>query len=331
MTAFRLAILLLFSVCAATLAAQDAARFERIDAYEDPEGYYLFLPSDSVRRAHDSLNLAVFFHGYGALNPLNYGGWLQQLLDAGTAVVYPRYQRNLYVPGTKRFAPNAAAGARKGIALLRERYPRVRTDSVQFFGHSYGGVLASTLATRGSDYGLPPVSTVFAVAPGTNRFRGSRLDTYVDMPSHVKLVVLSHEDDSIVGDEFPRLLHETCPAQMQRVWLHQRPVNHVDESCSATHNECYAPRAEFDTGYRNYTTRKALRVGRQDAVDTELVYRLSRGLLRYRRTGRLPRVLHIDEATYAFGAWSDGTPREGIKISRPAHEDGGDRASVAGQ
>src|SRR5262245_60241027 len=54
--------------------------------------YWIFEP-DAPKPA--SAPVIVFIHGWGGMNPLYYGAWLDHLVKRGNIVVYPRYQATL--------------------------------------------------------------------------------------------------------------------------------------------------------------------------------------------------------------------------------------------
>ena len=288
-----------------------------VDAYDGPRGYYAFLPEEVP--AGDTLPLVVFLHGYGALNPVTYAGWLRHLVDGGHAVVYPRYQRNLFVPGSRRFADHAAAAIRGATAVLAEAdgLPPVATSDAVFIGHSYGGTIAATLLADSTKRGLPRASGLLLSAPGTSRLRGSRLDSYATLPPDLPVVLVTHARDHVTGDEFARLLDETAPPEALRLWIRHQRSGHAGDTLTSHHNEAYSPHVDpaFDSGLLNYTTRKALRVGTCDATDSLVYWRLA-DLLLSGPAGRrqLARLAERSEEGYAFGSWPDGHARQPLRM-----------------
>ena len=258
--------------------------------YGAPDGYYVFYPSDYAPA--DTLQLAVFLHGYGGLNPLSYGAWLRTLVEAGSVVVYPRYQRNLFLTPSRRFVRHTRAGIRASLARIAAAGLPVDTSRALYIGHSYGGTIAAHLMARSVAYGLPrPVGGLLA-APGTSKLRGARLDSYAEIPPEVPLILVTHRGDRVVGSELARLIHASAPPSGSRVLLEQRACAPADgPRIGDGHNECYAIDEGFDSRYRNYTTRRARRIASVDAVDTLLYWPLTRALVAYGRTGTPPPLL----------------------------------------
>src|SRR5690242_3836724 len=77
--------------------------------------YWIFEPA-SPKPA--SAPLIVFLHGWGGMNPMYYGAWIDHLVKRGNVVVYPRYQANLLTP-IKEFTPNTIAAIKDAIAPLQ--------------------------------------------------------------------------------------------------------------------------------------------------------------------------------------------------------------------
>ena len=289
--------------------------------YRSPRGFLGFAP-EHVDPDAAPLSLVVFLHGYGGINPLNYGAWLRAIVEDGAVVVYPRYQRNLLVPGSRRFADHAAEAVRAGVAWAADLGVAVDTSRLVYVGHSYGGAISANLMARERELGLPPAAGAVLAAPGTSRLRGSRLDDYSAISPTSQVLIVSHGGDYVVGDEFAHLLYATLPASAKTAWWRQAADGHPDTTLALAlgegHNEAYALDHGFDTGYRNYTTRKALRIGRVDPVDTLVYWPLTTQLLAAtRRDAVHPALARTDgPRAYGMGTWPDGTPRHPLELVR---------------
>ncbi len=285
----------------------------RYDDYATPEGFYVFYPVvEGDVYSRDSLGVVVFTHGYGALNPLNYGAWLRHIVGQRQVVIYPRYQRNLIWPRSRAFAKTHHAAVTRAMAYLDTAGIAVQTERPIYVGHSYGGTLTAYALAKQDSLGYGPAFGAVLAAPGTSRLKGSRLRSYATVDPAAQLIMVSHGQDGVVGDEFAKLVYETAPAKSQTLWIEQRPQRDGDEEIGANHNECYALDETFDTGYRNYTTRKALRIGRVDAIDTELYWPLVDEMIRARRNAEPHPAFYNRGETIAFGNWTSGTPRKAL-------------------
>ncbi len=281
--------------------------------YDSPEGFYIFYPAiEGDVYSRDSLGLVIFTHGYGSLNPLNYAAWLRHIVEQRQVVIYPRYQRNLFWPLARAFAKTHHDAVTAALSYLDTAGIAVQTQAPIYVGHSYGGTLTAYALAKQDSLGYRPAFGAVLAAPGTSRMKGSRLASYAGIDPAAQVIIVSHEKDLVVGDEFAKLVHSTTPAGSQNLWLAQGPQTNGDVTLGASHNESFALDETFDTGYRNYTTRKALRIGRTDAVDRDLYWLLVDQMIAARRTGTPHPAFYNQLDEYAFGKWDNGIPRENL-------------------
>ena len=290
----------------------------RYDDYRAPDGFYVFwpaLPADAEVYSRDSLGLTIFSHGHSVLNPVTYGAWLRHLvLEQRQVVVYPRYQRNWVMPGSRAFAKTHHAGLSAALAYLDTAGLALGHAPPIYIGHSYGAVLTAYALARQDSLGYPPAFGALLAAPGTYRLKGSRLGDYSSIPAATQVLVVSHEDDAIVGDEFAELLFETAPAGARTAWLQQSAQAHGDRRLGAGHSECYGVDEVFDTGRFRLKAEHTRRISCVDALDRELYWALADELIAARREGRPHAVFRNQTDEHAFGYWPDGSPREPLRI-----------------
>src|SRR5215204_4524588 len=77
--------------------------------------YWIFEPDSPKPR---TAPVIVFFHGWGGMNPLYYGAWLDHLVKRGNIVIYPRYQSNLLTP-ISDFLPNTLQAVKEAVSRLQ--------------------------------------------------------------------------------------------------------------------------------------------------------------------------------------------------------------------
>lgn len=290
----------------------DPVGIEVYDHYQKSTGFYVFTP-ESIG-SNDSLGLVVFLHGFGGLNPLNYGAWLREIIEAGNAVIYPRYQRSIFLSKPKNFANNAAKGIRGGIDLIGIEGLPVDTSRITYVGHSYGGTLSAYMMAKEDSLALPKAFGGLLAAPGTSKLKGSRLSEYSEISRSAQLVIVTHEGDHTVGDEFAELVHQSAINTPQRIWIRQGEQAIDTFSISQGHNECYALDMSFDTGYRNFTTKRALRTGCTDVVDRNLYWPLSLELIASAKTQQTISVLREKQDAFEFGLAPNGAPLEALPV-----------------
>ena len=294
-------------------------RFETVqmlDFAEQADGYWLFQPEDP---GDEKLPVVVFIHGYGAYNPMIYGQWLRHLVRKGNVVLFPRYQENIFQPRPSAFGANVAQAIRDAREeLTNGQQIEVDWEKMAFIGHSYGGVIASDLAVNFESYEIPKALAAFLCSPGTGPLNGGRLSSYEEMPADLQLLMIVSENDPIVGDEFAKRVFETAVNVEQRNLLRQFPDRQGSERITAGHNETYSVDTLFDSGLRNYSSKKALRISKVDPVDYFGYWKLGDALLDCSRYGR-----HCE---YAFGntpeqrslgLWSDGSPVRELEVTLP--------------
>lgn len=181
-----------------------------ITAFEYGEGngqYWIFEPSDPKP---ESAPVIVFLHGWSAMYPKVYGGWIRHLVLRGNIVIYPRYQESLKVPQPEMY--DAAVAAVKDALAKLEEPEHVRPDLARFavVGHSLGGVLTADLAALSGRNGLPVFRAAMPVEPGdTSTARSpsflkerseSIIYDYSTIPPDTLLLCVVGEDDKMAGD-----------------------------------------------------------------------------------------------------------------------------------
>ncbi len=233
------------------------------DYAEKQDGYWLFEPAKPRPAEADVI---LFLHGYGGYNPMIYGQWIRHLVRQGNIVIYPRYQKNMTSPKPKKFAKNVVTAIHNALDTLRsDQHINPLLDNFSIVGHSYGGTIAADITVHLKEHHIPQPKSIFLCAPGTGLFKAGRLDTYSNLPTDLKLLVLVHENDYVVGDELGRKVFETATNTPQRNLLIQ--YKDAANSISAGHNETYCVDKTFDSGIRNYTAKRALRITKTNAVD----------------------------------------------------------------
>lgn len=246
---------------------------EMLDFADDKEGYWLFLPKGIETKQRK--NVIVFIHGYGGYNPFIYGAWLKHLARQGHPIIYPRYQKKLYPPKTKKFVDNTVAGIKSAIIKLEELgYDKNLWTTLDYTVHSYGGVIAANIVSHQEDLAIPPAKNMLLCSPGSGPFKGCVIENYNILAEDVNLIIVTSEHDLTVGDKLGTQIFRTAVNTPNRVYLRQYACSDQKHKISAGHNECYALDMDFDNGIRNYTAKKALRVGKTDILDYNVYWKL---------------------------------------------------------
>ncbi|PSR13269.1 MAG: hypothetical protein DA408_07155 [Bacteroidetes bacterium] len=277
---FLMSLFLLNTVSAQTHVNYPHQQVRVSDHSQKPTGFWLFEPTAPVP---DAAKVIVLLHGYGGYNPMIYGSWIKHLVLQGNTVIFPRYQRNMVFPRPSRFVKNTAKGIQQALQLLATEghVPPLRgAEPIHYIGHSYGGVIASNLAVHSDQWSLPKPAGIFLIAPGSGPFKGAVLEDYDSLSDSLKMLIVTHQNDWVVGSMLgERIFNESSPL-MDKYLFDHRAFSSGGDTIWAHHNEAYALDLEFDAGIRNYTARRALQIGRTDAVNYNFLWPLFDRLMR---------------------------------------------------
>jgi pimeloyl-ACP methyl ester carboxylesterase len=171
--------------------------------------YWIFEPDSPKPR---TAPVIVFLHGWGGMNPLYYGAWLDHLVKRGNIVIYPRYQANL-LTSINDFTPNTISAVKDAVARLQTEKGHVSPDLNKFatVGHSLGGVLAANVAALAAESKLPRVRAVMSVEPGiTESPINVQLADLKKIPAETLLLAIAGDEDTLVRDtDAKRIYYES--------------------------------------------------------------------------------------------------------------------------
>ncbi|MEL6867119.1 MAG: hypothetical protein AAFP19_22030 [Bacteroidota bacterium] len=286
------------------------------DFAEEEDGYWLYEPAEP---RPEKAPVIVFTHGYGAYNPMIYGGWIKHLVRKGNIVIFPRYQKNLWVPAPDFFVGNAAKGIRDALIQLDTGdHVKPVLEGLSLVGHSYGGVISANLAVNFDTLGIPKPVSVFLCSPGSGPFSGGVLDSYEAMPSDMQLLMMVSENDHVVGDRLANHIFKTATQVEKRNLIRQYEDTHGKPKIQAGHNESYYLDKELDSGLRNMSARRALKVASKDAVDYYAYWKLYDALLDCSRNSQSCHIAFGNSLQQRFmGYWSDGTAVRELEVETP--------------
>ena len=236
------------------------------DRAEEKDGFWLFEPASPTP---DSAHVVVFLHGYGAINPMIYGGWIKHLVRKGNIIIYPRYQKGIFPPKTHHFANQAVKGIHQALDSLQNRdHVRPIISHLSITGHSYGGALAANLTAKFEEYKLPKPVAVLLCSPGTGPFKGAILDSYENIPSETKLLVMVSEKDKTVGDKLGKKIFSTASNTIDKHLITQLEDRRFPKiNIRAGHNESYSLDTTLNLTRKTIVSKRAAKVSRIDAVD----------------------------------------------------------------
>ncbi len=212
--------------------------------------YWIFEPDTPKPTA--AAPLVVFLHGWGGMNPMYYGAWIDHLVKRGNIVVYPRYQASLLTP-IREFTPNTLHAIKDAIERLKTEPGHVRADLNKFatVGHSVGGLLAASVAALASESGLPQVRAVMSVEPGiTESPINIPLADFEKIPAETLLLAVAGDQDTLVRDfDAKRIYYEsTRVPESNKDYVTLVSDTYGTPGLQASHRAPTAQSKDYDSG-----------------------------------------------------------------------------------
>lgn len=212
--------------------------------------YWIFEPDTPKPTA--AAPLIVLLHGWGGMNPLYYGAWIDHLVKRGNIVIYPRYQASLLTP-IQEFTPNTLHAIKDAIERLKTEPGHVKADLNKFatVGHSVGGLLAASVAALARESGLPQVRAVMSVEPGiTESPINVPLADLAKVPAETLLLAVAGDRDALVRDmDAKRVYYESTrvPAS-NKDFVTLVSDEHGTPGLQASHRAPTAHSKDYDSG-----------------------------------------------------------------------------------
>ena len=186
---------------------------------EEGQQYWIIEPAQPAPKRAP---LVIFLHGWSAMTPDTYRGWVNHLAKRGNIVVYPRYQAKLLSPATEYF-PNVAASVRDALAVLsKPGHVTPDLERVALVGHSAGGVQVANYAVLAASEKLPAPKAAMIVEPGQGKDGGIKLIPMEDcgkFPALLKLIVMVGDADGLVGDGCARTIWRDTKHVSERAFV----------------------------------------------------------------------------------------------------------------
>lgn len=294
--------------------------------------YWLFEPASPRPR---TAPVVIFLHGWGGMNPLYYGAWVDHLVKRGNIVVYPRYQANLLTP-INDFLPNTLAAIKDALQRLQTERGHVTPDLSKFatVGHSLGGVLAANVAALASESSLPRVRAVMSVEPGiTESPINVPLADLTNIPPDTLLLAVAGDQDTLVRDtDAKRIYYEsTRVSPANKDFITMISDSHGQPTLQASHRAPTAMSKDYDSGEGVGGAATGIpdriggaRISRRVRPETMLVnaldyygtWKLFDGLIDAAFNGKNRDYALGNTPQQRFmGVWSDGVPVKELKVT----------------
>ena len=296
------------------------------------EEYWIFEPDSPKPR---TAPVIVFLHGWGGINPLYYGAWIDHIVKRGNIVIYPRYQANLLTQ-IKDFMPNTLWAIADALNRLQTEPGHVKPNLSKFatVGHSLGGVLAANVAAVAAEFKLPRVRVVMSVEPGiTESPINIPLADLRKIPSETLLLAVAGDQDGLVRDaDAKRIYYESTKiSAANKDFVLLVSDSHGTPWLQATHRAPTAIDKDYDSGEglggappavadRIGDTQISRRVRPEtmmiNALDFYGTWKLFDGLCDAAFTGKNREYALGNTPQQRFmGVWSDGVPVKELKVT----------------
>jgi pimeloyl-ACP methyl ester carboxylesterase len=304
------------------------------------DSYWIYTPQDPVPV---SAPVIVFLHGWGGMDPVSYGGWIDHLVRKGNIVIFPRYQVDLFTPPVE-MTDNALKAISDALATLDNGPVKPQRENFAIIGHSLGGVIAANLASDAADGKLPQPKALMLVAPGDSKNSNiaqafgiaedvpSIVEDYSAIPASTLMLCVIGRDDLLVGSTAARNIYYRARniAPENKDFVAVVSDRHGSPQLIANH---FAPLAP-DERYReekNSRLRDRLRdrLGKQlaiatsmegattDALDYYGFWKLGDALLASAFTGEYREYALGSSYDMKFmGKWSDGVPVLPLEVTQ---------------
>lgn len=291
--------------------------------------YWIFEP-DKPKPAQAPV--VIFLHGWGGMNPLYYGAWIDHLVKRGNIVVFPRYQAHLF---TRRedFIPNTITATKLALKRLQTENGHVRPDltKVATVGHSLGGVLAASVAALAQESGLPRIRAMMAVEPGITRD-----PINVPMPDLKKiesetllLSVIGDRDTLVEDHDAKRIYYESSRVSAEnKDFVTLVSDERGSPGLIANHRAPTAPDKEYDNGEGDLTAPRSsggstpdratdsTRIPAVNALDYYGLWKLFDALCDAAFYGKNREFALGNTPQQRFmGKWSDGVPVKELVVT----------------
>ena len=283
--------------------------------------YWIFEPASPTPK---SAPLIVFNHGWIAMNPGNYGAWIDHLVRRGNIVVYPRYQSSRRTPPDK-MTHNAINAVKNAITHLQsETHVTPQLDKFAIVGHSLGGGITANMAALATTVGLPEPKAITLAEPGEGGNIGAHIlhpDLSTISPNVLLQVVIGSEDTIAGSDIGKRIIKQTPqipPSNKEFITIFSD--YHGDPPLVADHYAPVAPDNRYNMGRRKFLSlirRSVHRIlgAEVDALDYFGFWKLFDGVTDAAFYGKNREYALGNTPKQRFmGTWSDGTPVKELRI-----------------
>ncbi len=290
----------------------------------DEKGYWLFTPGSPVP---GKAPVVLFLHGGRALNPYDYGGWIDHITRRGNIVIYPIFEppskwENMRDTNAAKIE-RALAATRDAIERLKKSGP-VKPDLDRFAvtGHSFGGGLTPQIAARAAAAGLPPPRAIMPVQPGWFGKEEMPLAILEQVPESTLVLIIEGDRDQFQDTRQGRDIYRALKKVSSKRFVVIRTDEHGETPLIADHAAPLSPDERIGVQLTDKNERRrdlvakmtGMRHGEADPLDWLGFWRLFDSLCETAWAGGTIDQVIGGRAEVEMGSWSDGTAVRGLKV-----------------
>lgn len=260
-------------------------------------------------------SLTIFLHGYNGFQPEVYGGWINNLTEQGSIVVFPCYQSSV-VDIPKYFYEHAVSEIHDALnELQRPDYPKADLSKAVYVGHSLGGSMIMALLNHTEENTVPKPYATLLAQPGSSYLRIAEEDDYNNLPENLLLVCFSGKSDLVTGDLF-----------VKKVLTHTDSLNTAQKFCFELKDDKYGkpvlksdhlvPCSYLDIVPEPHAMAKSVEiVSETDVWDWGMYWETSAILLEMMKNNSAPEAFkNQTNQILNMGKWPDGTPIDALEL-----------------
>ena len=267
---------------------------------------YIFAPTKTD--SSNTLPITIFMHGYNGYQPELYGGWINNLVQQNSVVIFPVYQNSLLdVPAN--YYDHSITEIHLALTVLQQdTFPKTDTTKAIYIAHSLGGSITMKLLNHLEESRVPYPTSVLLAQTGSGMLKLLEEDTYDNIPKDILLLCFSGEDDLIVHDFFADKVMGNTPG-LSLSNKYQFKIKSVKYGRNKFRSDHFVPCSYMDIVPQKFhlIAKNATMITQTDFFDTEIYWKTSTILLQ---------MMHANESATAFsnrigelfkiGKWPDG-------------------------
>jgi dienelactone hydrolase len=315
----------------ALLARETHAAVEAIAVGEGADKVYIFLPEQPA--LNGPAPIVFLHHGWGGMDPLNFGALIDHLTREGQIVVYPVYQTSTQ-DAPQNIVEHAVQSDLYALSAIHHAHLSIDPRRVLYVGYSMGAAISLDIAIEHHHFGLPAPKAMVLMAPGdspavaTGAEARSIIGPLAQISPDLPIAILTGAEDTSIGlPTARRIFAQICQVRPDRRILMVLPGDtHDGVTVHARHGSPGAPDPRYDfplssddfnkviPGQNSFFTSVSL-----NQLDFYGYWKVIDAMVMSLQAGSLPSVVfgHGNPGQLYLGDWPDGSLYPPIDIEDP--------------